>query len=139
MKIRQGFVSNSSTSSFCIYGVQLYCDDFVELIKNKFGKNPLRTNKYRSNFILYNNFDREFDGMPPHSSIIYCGEEDIRFTELLIEGDKEDYNFTIGLPPEAIGDEETGKQFRERVESALKDQLGITQKCLWHTEGWYDG
>ena len=33
MKIRNGFVSNSSSSSFCIYGTYIEFDDLMEKIK----------------------------------------------------------------------------------------------------------
>jgi hypothetical protein len=38
MKIRQGFVSNSSSSSFCIYGACVsdhFCEDEIEEMENK--------------------------------------------------------------------------------------------------------
>ncbi len=36
MKIRQGFVSNSSTSSFCIYGTILDSDEIIENLKAEY-------------------------------------------------------------------------------------------------------
>ena len=34
MKYRNGFVSNSSTTSFCIYGVQFEDSEFIEAVKD---------------------------------------------------------------------------------------------------------
>lgn len=35
MKVRLGFVSNSSSSSFCIYGVALYTEELEKFMKSK--------------------------------------------------------------------------------------------------------
>jgi hypothetical protein len=46
MRFRQGFVSNSSTTSFCIYGTQIFAKDGIDLDEvileglRNFGNNP---------------------------------------------------------------------------------------------------
>ena len=39
-KIRLGFVSNSSSSSFCLYGICLGENEMHEFVKNNFQDNP---------------------------------------------------------------------------------------------------
>ena len=39
-KIREGFVSNSSTSSFCIFGIEIECDALIELLGLEMGRKP---------------------------------------------------------------------------------------------------
>ena len=55
MKVRSGFVSNSSTSSFCTYGVATDYDEIVKLFFD--GKNAETTIERRN--ACYHSFDRE--------------------------------------------------------------------------------
>lgn len=84
MKIRQGFVSNSSTTSFCIYGAD-FINDKAELVDGIFEEKKL---------------PREWKNV----------------------GDP-NYNFRlcIGLPLSAMDDDETKKQFQNRIETQLKE------------------
>ena len=84
MKIRNGFVSNSSTTSFCIYGVESD-RSFDEDDKHWEEMRELGIESY----------------MEPDSDIHYAG---ISFTK--------------------IKDDETGKQFKDRVEKTLKEYFG---------------
>ena len=38
-----------------------------------------------------------------------------------------------------IGDDQTGKQFKEEVEKELKEKVGIKAKCGTHEYAWRDG
>jgi hypothetical protein len=38
MKTRQGFVSNSSTTSFCIYGIQIAPDEIRDIVREVVGE-----------------------------------------------------------------------------------------------------
>lgn len=65
MKIRSGFVSNSSSSSFCIYGVLFVfskdATNFKSLIKNK-GLNIHYVNDEENNHIVgVGNYDMDID------------------------------------------------------------------------------
>ena len=46
----------------------------------------------------------------------------------------EDYYF--GKSWDSIGDDETGKQFKERIEKAIKEVIPEA-KCVTHEEAWY--
>lgn len=97
MKIRNGFVSNSSTSSFCIYGAEIDDDTY-----EKFEELNIKT-----------------------------------FKTLEIEHG-ENGECYIGLSWPSIKDNETGKQFKERIEAKVKElfkeaELEIPKKLEFMT------
>jgi len=95
MKIRSGFVSNSSSSSFCVWGTKIHVDCFVD--KKQQDKNG-----------------EWYYGL---TEDIYSGS---MFSEPLIAGIPEDSEYVyVGLPYEELGDEETGAQFRKRAEQLV--------------------
>ena len=118
MKIRQGFVSNSSTSSFCIYGASYnkpkkeFVDEvgeetsFYEVLEDFIEKNSKRL------------------GLESHNP----------------DGD----GFYIGVGATDIKDDETGAQFKARVVSALhelENALGLKtpKNYRYHEYAWSDG
>jgi hypothetical protein len=100
MKIRNGFVSNSSSTSFCLLGLCL-------------GKNARKK-----------------------------AQEIIKDTQLRMERDcgGGDYIY-VGMPPEAMKDEETLKEFKDRILKQIcdKDPSFVNTKLEWITDGGYDG
>ena len=111
MKIRSGFVSNSSASSFCIYGTHIE-DSLLEKIKKEINFNEEEDDLYEAleEILLKHGIDlyRHSDG-------------DI---------------FYIGTSWKYVKDEETGKQFKDRVEKAISEFVGKTVKCQTHEEAW---
>jgi len=125
MKIRTGFVSNSSSSSFCLFGVQLEWDKFVNYLK----KNKL---------IKKTAPEDEND-----DSDVY--EEDDLFDTLESLGYPycEDYDNDViyfGKSPEEMGEDETRGQFETRVQQELKEKFGklIKGKPYWICETIYN-
>jgi hypothetical protein len=151
MKTRNGFVSNSSGSSFCIYGLEIEGNldvNQLKLLKNFFPNlwtkalNDLSTKSYYEEDYqkLLNinkmtpeeitKFQEEIDDDP---SII---QELITFFEL--EFHYNDYGKWIGKSWASIKDDETGKQFKENIENTLKTFLGNEIECQTYEEAWRD-
>jgi len=152
MKIRQGFVSNSSTTSFCIYGTCFKSkpltlnviktfkknspEEFEKIIKANEGKSWCEDAiKLLKNIDNINEFENE-------------DEEDEILEELLYEGmpfglewhpyyDADSYY--IGRSWSSIGDDETGKQFKESIKMSLRQLFGEDIKCSTYAEAWRDG
>ena len=109
MKIRMGFVSNSSTSSFLIYGVILSHEECKEIFKSK-----------GNYFDPYDIITEEKTGL------IYSGLPEC-----------ED-GYCIGRSWGSVKDDENGKQFKEDVKVKLT-KLGITHDPETHERAWYNG
>lgn len=98
MKIRQGFVSNSSSTSFCIYGAFMEdASDFNATVRQTVEE-----------LGLYYHYG-QFDG-------VYIGRE-----------------------WSSIGDDETGREFKESVQERIDDLPIEDKECSTHEDGWYDG
>lgn len=116
MKSRSGFVSNSSSSSFLIYGTSVDSSD---------ARAWLKSNKNLS--------DDEIDEMDSYEirEIIEseCG--------LNFFGNS-DYGMYVGASWDEVGDDETGKQFKTRVETEVKKVFPDASFSTYE-EAWYDG
>lgn len=89
MKTRNGFVSNSSSTSFSIYGIHTeYFSD-----------------KYDDRDKMWDVLDGLVDKAEANNLQLICDEEGSAY---------------LGLSWNSIGDDETGKQFKERAENAVK-------------------
>lgn len=111
MKIRNGFVSNSSTSSFYIYGVCLNQKMIVQLIKDA---ELERGNHYDYLETIAIENDLEY----------HEGEYD---------------NYYLGKSWGKLRDDETGGDFKKSVEQKIKTLLGEEVKCFSYNEAWYNG
>ena len=104
MKTRIGFVSNSSSSSFLIYGASISRD---ELIKGLTGANiPFDAEYLQGTTFEGFDFWRPFDD-----------------------------DFYIGRSWSSIDDNETGKQFKEGVEAAIRKILPEAE-CSTIEQAW---
>lgn len=104
MKTRNGFVSNSSSSSFCVYGVSIGDDEIQEL---------------GLKYALIEKSDDE-EG---YESIEAYDLQEIAENKGLTFGAYDDEAW-LGLMPDEIGDDETGKEFKERVKKLVAEFLG---------------
>jgi len=112
MKIRCGFVSNSSSSSFCLFG------DCIETsVLRSLGKDE------------YDDIDDMLQGF------------DLGYTH----GIENYYNqICIGLSPRSMKEDETLREFRNRVQESIKlfyEKYDIEKEvtCDWMTDGGHDG
>ncbi len=117
MKIRNGFVSNSSSSSFCLFGIYVDHTTILEKLKEFAGTDDLgdETDVYTAGEFLAEKMGVEFE-----------------------YGPSECYGSYFGRSPQSLKDEETGAQFKESVKVAV-EKFFPGQQPAWHEEGWYDG
>ncbi len=112
MKLRYGFVSNSSSSSFCIYGTCYTFDEILDKIRKVFNEEEIK--KF--------NLDSEYKD--ESEAVFYLGKK----VGLHVEIDGECDECYIGRTWKSIKDDETGKEFKEDVENKIK-QFDQEAKC----------
>jgi len=138
MKIRNGFVSNSSSSSFCIYGV---CMDECDMI-DAFVEKDLATAEELSDGLYEYLDDWSFkynlkqDGLSEEEIEAKLADRPLNGFEY--ESIMGECHF-LGISWSNIKDDETGAEFKARIDAKMKDLFGEDTKCSTHKEAWRDG
>ena len=111
MKIRHGFVSNSSTTSFCIFGAKI--------------RPPYDEEREEA--------EDDYDAHEEFYEKCYEQGLDCHSTPW-------DNGCFVGEEWSTIKDDETGAQFKERVAKKLHELFGVDLSiCATYAEAWRDG
>ncbi len=116
MKVRTGFVSNSSTTSFCIYGASIDVEDIKQFITGE--------NLEGVDFTI-EDWSWEVDWCDVETEICKKIGKDFSF---FYEGECLE-DFYIGRQLKSIKDDETGRQFKDFVEEKIKEFFGDMYEC----------
>ena len=146
MKTRNGFVSNSSSSSFCIFGTSLEISEFHSEIFDKFGKDRL--------VAIYNTHEAEIRRLHPESVEYHQDIAVADFDTFEEKGSLPEYletilyeiepNVTIvyhndadmvyiGREWSSVKDHETGAEFKDSVGLIINNILPNTKLTGIHT------
>ena len=138
MKIRSGFVSNSSTSSFCIYGVALEANIF-ELVRDEY------LEAFKKKAMEYDGVEdeEEFDLEDAFDASNYEAMEalcKITGTHNLEWHSPDGYDcLYIGRAWSNVEDDQTGAQFKQEVRDSIKKILKVEDSDFGtHEEAYAD-
>lgn len=131
MKVRKGFVSNSSSSSFLIYGITVESDgDQIKEVAKKLFSN---LSEERTKWIEYTG-----EGGLCSEDVNSILEEALEAEGFSVSCPFED-DYYIGRSWDTVRDDETGWEFKKSVEDRLTELFGTGIKCMTLEEAWRDG
>jgi len=130
MKIRNGFVSNSSSSSFLIYGT--FCDEH-----DKLSFTDELVERYATSEKI--SFEEAKDILDEKSSYYICNFIcSLLGSDFVADGISGYDAIWLGRPWDSVKDDETGLQFKQSIEKSISKYL-FNVKFDTFQEAWYDG
>jgi hypothetical protein len=142
MKIRQGFVSNSSSSSFCLYGLSI---DESEIRDALLARGEVLNEDEMEYLGEYFYYPYSYENRKKNGEELT--EDDKRIEAKFFSKDDgfeyedvDGYMQFIGISWKNIRDDETGAEFKKRVENKLKELFPDKDiQCGTHEHAWYPG
>jgi len=149
MKIRHGFVSNSSSSSFCIYGVTLNSvtgKSIVEAVLDgviSFGENFVKeANEYflQGAYGTQKDIDNRTDNYKEsvYDAIRETSDSPSLPGDMYIKILPDSGETYIGRDIDSLGEDETKRQFKASIDEALKTMFGDKAKARWFEGTYYN-
>jgi len=129
VKIRFGFVSNSSTTSFCIFGASFTPDDMKQALKILY---PRPINIPTIDSLDVDEEDEDFDHYEAMKKI--SNALGLIFSQLGYDCDE----YVLGRNYDSIKDDETGKQFKDSTKEKI-EPIKPNVTVSWHEGAWRDG
>jgi hypothetical protein len=131
MKFRFGHVSNSSSTSFLLYGLDfdMSREEHEQAILDAARVIGLDLTRYEDN-----------PGKPEDGYDFYDLMMSIaRKLDVVCEYGWEMEHLYLGIYPTKIKDDETGAEFKERVKGLLSIAFGDDLACKYHEKAFYEG
>jgi len=156
MKTREGFVSNSSSTSFLIYGICIQREELcnIDTVKKMRKVQPewydnlvdCYTDSWRDKSGETAKLLKNIDSLDEEQTSELNGRlaDDPYAFEDCVDGmgihwPCDDYELYVGSCPTIMKDNETMGEFKAGVEKILKRIFGDNIVCDFHEEAWRDG
>lgn len=139
MKLRFGFVSNSSSTSFCMYGSIFEFNKIIEVFDDVYEQKRQELLKQMKENCERNGFDfnEEEEYVEDYEIIEFIVDDIVKNSNLNYMINGEDESVLVGRNFTNIGDDETGSQFKQNAEEQIKDLFGEDVECQKQEGIWY--
>lgn len=124
MKIRSDFVSNSSSSSFCVHGAHIDSDEIMDLL-NAIGV-AFPESEQISELVAECKDEYEDGSIFKHDNLGNLLNQIFEKTQITYILDWEYQSIWLGRSYETLKDDETGAQFKAVAESEIRKYLPFT-------------